>query len=135
MNGCHRRSFSTWPCANHSGLKAEPVSSAGKAQGGGHAHLEHRRQLVRAGYLPKMLQEITGHASITTTLDLYGHLYPGDMDRTQTALTVPPTKPIRPKSDQMGRIRMRTVRGQARDLGIYWRAQRCRSEGLEPPAF
>jgi hypothetical protein len=21
-----------------------------------------------------------GHASITTTLDLYGHLYPGDMD-------------------------------------------------------
>jgi hypothetical protein len=27
-----------------------------------------------------MLQEITGHASITTTLDLYGHLYPGDMD-------------------------------------------------------
>jgi hypothetical protein len=34
-----------------------------------------------AGYLPKMLQEIMGHASITTTLDLYGHLYPGEMDR------------------------------------------------------
>jgi hypothetical protein len=28
-----------------------------------------------------MLQEIMGHASITTTLDLYGHLYPGDVDR------------------------------------------------------
>jgi hypothetical protein len=28
-----------------------------------------------------MLQEIVGHASITTTLDLYGHLYPGEMDR------------------------------------------------------
>jgi hypothetical protein len=28
-----------------------------------------------------MLQEIMGHASTTTTLDLYGHLYPGDMDR------------------------------------------------------
>jgi integrase len=28
-----------------------------------------------------MLQEIMGHASITMTLDLYGHLYPGDMDR------------------------------------------------------
>jgi hypothetical protein len=28
-----------------------------------------------------MLQEIMGHASITTTLDLYRHLYPGDMDR------------------------------------------------------
>ena len=26
---------------------------------------------------PKMLQEIMGHASITTTLDLYGRLYPG----------------------------------------------------------
>ena len=28
-----------------------------------------------------MLQEIMRHASITTTLDFYGHLYPGDMDR------------------------------------------------------
>ena len=28
-----------------------------------------------------MLQEIMGHTSITTTLDLYGHLYPGEMDR------------------------------------------------------
>jgi hypothetical protein len=37
--------------------------------------------MIQAGYPPKMLQEITGHASITTTLDLYGHLYPGDMDR------------------------------------------------------
>ena len=37
--------------------------------------------MIQAGYSPKMLQEIMGHASITTTLDLYGHLYPGDMDR------------------------------------------------------
>jgi integrase len=37
--------------------------------------------LIQAGYPPKMLQEIMGHASITTTLDLYGHLYPGEMDR------------------------------------------------------
>ena len=35
----------------------------------------------QAGYPPKMLQEIMGHASITTTLDLYRHLYPGEMDR------------------------------------------------------
>ena len=35
----------------------------------------------QAGYPPKMLQEIMGHASITTTLDLYGNLYPGEMDR------------------------------------------------------
>jgi len=36
--------------------------------------------MIQAGY-PKMLQEIMGHASITTTLDLYRHLYPGEMDR------------------------------------------------------
>lgn len=34
-----------------------------------------------AGYPPKILQAILGHASITTTLDLCGHLYPGDMDK------------------------------------------------------
>jgi len=37
--------------------------------------------MIQAAYPPKMLQEIMGHASITTTLDLYGHLYPGEMDR------------------------------------------------------
>ena len=37
--------------------------------------------MIQAGYPPKMLQEILGHASITTTLDLYGHLYRGEMDR------------------------------------------------------
>jgi len=35
----------------------------------------------QAVYPLKMLQEIMGHASITSTLDLYGHLSPGDMDR------------------------------------------------------
>jgi hypothetical protein len=37
--------------------------------------------MIQAGDPPKMLQEIMGHAVITTTLDLCGHLYPGDMDR------------------------------------------------------
>ena len=36
---------------------------------------------IQAGYPPKMLQAIIGHASLTTTLDLYGHVYPGEMDR------------------------------------------------------
>ena len=46
-------------------------------------HLRHTAAslMIQAGYPPKMLQEIMGHASITTTLDLYGHLYPGEMDR------------------------------------------------------
>jgi len=37
--------------------------------------------MIQAVYPLKMLQEIMGHASITSTLDLYGHLSPGDMDR------------------------------------------------------
>ncbi|HYB15860.1 MAG TPA: hypothetical protein VEF71_10370 [Streptosporangiaceae bacterium] len=55
-----------------------------------------------------MLQEITGHASIITTLDLYGHLYPDDMDRyadrlDSAAWTAVPAK-IRPdnRGDQEG---------------------------------
>jgi len=28
--------------------------------------------MIQAGYPPRILQEILGHASITTTLDLYG---------------------------------------------------------------
>jgi integrase len=44
-----------------------------------------------------MLQEIMGHASITTTLDLYGHLYLGDMDRYASASTAQPTMRVRPK--------------------------------------
>ena len=30
--------------------------------------------MIQSGYPPNMLQEIMGHASITTTPDLYGHL-------------------------------------------------------------
>ena len=65
--------------------------------------------MIQAGYPPKMLQEIMGHASITTTLDLYGHLYPGEMDRyadrlDSAARTADPAK-IRPddRDDQEGR--------------------------------
>jgi integrase len=35
---------------------------------------------VSAGTPPKVVQRILGHASITITLDLYGHLYPEEMD-------------------------------------------------------
>ena len=56
--------------------------------------------MIQAGYPPKMLQEIMGHASITTTLDLYSHLYPGDMDRyadrLDTAIEEASTAKIRP---------------------------------------
>jgi len=58
--------------------------------------------MIQAGYPPKMLQEIMGHASITTTLDLYGHLYPGDMDRYADRLDSAAAQAGKTKSDQMG---------------------------------
>src|SRR5262249_16382894 len=55
---------------------------------------------------PKMLQEIMGHASITTTLDLYGHLYPGDMDRHADRLATAPDQAdktkVRPDGPDQG---------------------------------
>jgi len=62
--------------------------------------------MIQAGYPPKILQEIMGHASITTTLDLYGHLYPGDMDRyahrLDTAIEEAGTAKIRPNETGKG---------------------------------
>ena len=78
--------------------------------------------MIQTGYRPKMLQEIMGHASITTTLDLYGHLYPGDMDRYTDGSATLPSKLIRPESGQMTRTRLR--RSQGCDLGRQWRARR-----------
>ena len=58
--------------------------------------------MIQAGYRPKMLQEILGHATMTTTLDLYGHLYPATWISTPTAWMPPPRTPrVRPKQDQM----------------------------------
>ena len=60
--------------------------------------------MIQAGYPPKMLQEIMGHASITTTLDLYGHLYPGEMDRyadrLDQAATDSDAAKMRPEDDE-----------------------------------
>jgi integrase len=52
--------------------------------------------MIQAGYPPKWLQAIMGHASITTTLDLYGHLYPADMDLWVDRLDAAGTARIRP---------------------------------------
>ena len=82
-----------------------------------------------------MLQEILGHANITTTLDPYGHLYPGDMDKytdrlddaataaqedTGTAKIRPEDEEDDPEESSSGRLPAETV---------------ARSEGLEPPTF
>ena len=80
--------------------------------------------MIQAGYPPKMLQEIMGHASITTTLDLYGHLYPGDMDRyadrLDSAAEEAGTARIRPDDGRRPRDRV-TMHA---DLRIRWRARR-----------
>jgi integrase len=36
---------------------------------------------IAAGAHPKEIQELCGHASITTTLNVYGHLFEGLQDR------------------------------------------------------
>ena len=77
--------------------------------------------MIQAGYPPKMLQEILGHASITTTLDLYGHLYPGDMDkyadRLDDAADATGEAKIRPEDEE-------DAGGHGAALGKLWRARR-----------
>lgn len=42
-------------------------------------HLRHSYAalLIREGAHPKVVQSLMGHSSIVTTLDIYGHLFPG----------------------------------------------------------
>jgi integrase len=55
---------------------------------------------IQAGTPPKVLQMIMGHASITMTLDLYGHLYPDEMDRWATRLGKDAAAILRPEDPQ-----------------------------------
>jgi hypothetical protein len=78
--------------------------------------------MIQAGYPPKMLQEIMGHASITATLDLYGHRYPGQMSRFADRSTRPPGCAIRPmmwpKCGQMT-IRARLRSNRTRTISTF----------------
>jgi integrase len=42
--------------------------------------------LIRSGASVKVVQARLGHASAKTTLDTYGHLWPGDDDLTRRAV-------------------------------------------------
>jgi len=42
--------------------------------------------LIAQNVHPKAIQEQAGHASITTTMDRYGHLLPGASDQVKNAL-------------------------------------------------
>jgi integrase len=46
----------------------------------------HARLLIRSGASVKVVQSRVGHASATTTLDTYGHLFPDEEDRTRDAV-------------------------------------------------
>jgi hypothetical protein len=80
--------------------------------------------MIQAGYPPKMLQEILGHASITTTLDLCGHLYPGEMDRYAHASMTRPGRLMRPKCGQTTKTPTLVRRSQRIGLRRVWRARR-----------
>jgi integrase len=42
--------------------------------------------LIRSGESVKVIQSRLGHASAKTTLDVYGHLFPDEQDRTRSAI-------------------------------------------------
>jgi integrase len=53
--------------------------------------------LISAGCSVKVVQRALGHASASTTLDVYGHLWPGDEDRIRAAVD----QALGPAGDQL----------------------------------
>ena len=76
-----------------------------------------------------------GHASITTTLDLYGHLYPGEMDRYADRLG----SAAEDAAEDIGKVKIRPEEDEDEDgaelLALLPGNSVARSEGLEPPTF
>jgi integrase len=88
--------------------------------------------MIQAGYPPKMLQEILGHASITITKDVYGHLVEGDRRAVAAsmsrALFGPESAVLALNMAPSGTKKAPSPSG----LGsVTW----ARSEGLEPLTF
>jgi len=80
---------------------------------------------VQAGYPPKMLQEIMGHASITTTLaTCTGTCIPERWTATLTGSMRRPPKVMRPKCGQTRTPTKPIRRSQRAELGRLWRARR-----------
>lgn len=66
-----------------------PAVETAKLPEGSHCHeLRHfyASALIRHGESPKVVQERLGHASITETMDTYGHLWPDADDQTRQAI-------------------------------------------------
>ena len=87
--------------------KAEAVPAFGWPTWMHHAHREQHSHVV----------EIINPGNAAASPADIGHLYPGDMDRYADRLDTAADRAGKTKSDQMGRIKVSTVGGQACDLG------------------
>jgi hypothetical protein len=77
--------------------------------------------MVQAGDLPKMLQAILGHASITTTSTCTGTCTPATWTNTPTASTARPRTPVRPKSGQRTTPTKKKTARRTHDRAVYLR--------------
>lgn len=57
----------------------------------------HAAMLIAAGVHVKTIQARLGHASITTTMNVYGHLFDGLDEAAAAALPAPPAPSVRPQ--------------------------------------
>jgi integrase len=63
----------------------------------------HVAFLIEAGVHVKAIQSRLGHSSISTTLDVYGHLFEGIDEAAAAALPAPPAPSTRPQVIEMPR--------------------------------
>jgi integrase len=72
----------------HESVWAPGVAAVGLPKGTRFHALRHTYAslLIEANEPPKVIQERLGHASITETMDTYGHLYPASDERTRQAI-------------------------------------------------
>jgi Phage integrase family len=80
--------------------------------------------LIDAGSHPKSIQRHLGHSSITTTLNIYGHLMPDEQDQVADARDDLRAGGSRPSAAQMPTRNRRMKRVQAADLPDEGRALR-----------
>jgi integrase len=57
--------------------------------------------LIRSGASVKVVQARLGHSSAKTTLDVYGHLFPDEEDRTRRAIEEAFTEGAEPSDDDV----------------------------------
>jgi integrase len=71
------------------------VTKVGLPEGTGFHQLRHyyASALIAAGVSPKVVQARLGHATISETMDTYGHLWPDSDERTRAAIDATLSRP------------------------------------------